>query len=292
MRNFDCFIGIDWSGAKSPVHTKSISVACSVAKENAVELIKPTSHRHWSRSDIANLIQSLTHKSERILIGIDANLGYARTVLAQQFGVNTDYKDLWRSVDTLSSVYPNFFAEGFWQNWPEFFWTEGKRPDHITLPKRIVEQVCGEAGLGWPESPFKLIGPKQVGKGGLAAMRMMYFLKQKMKDQICVWPFERDIADKAQIVITEIYPRQFLKRSAHGNSKVTTLNDLGIALDYFGSRPMKDIDSVTDHDTDAIVSAAGLRWLCGVEQFIPQNISNPLSMDEEAALCEGWIFGV
>lgn len=292
MLNFDRFIGIDWSGAKSPVHTKSIAIAETLRGNNAPKLINPASHKYWSRSEVASYILNLLKKDERILIGIDANFGYAAEVVAAQFGPQAIYQDLWREVDEASKDDLNFFSEKFWQQWPEYFWTDGKRPDHITLPRRVIENECGVAGLGWPESPFKLIGPKQVGKGGLAAMRLAHYLKQSCGDQICIWPFEQEIVNSAKIIISEIYPRQFLKRSAHGNAKVKTLDDLNAALVYFNSAKMKAPNTISDHDTDALISAAGLRWLCGEGGSVPAHISNPAALPVAKQKIEGWIFGV
>lgn len=292
MLNFDQFIGIDWSGALSPVQTKSIAVSSCERGSAAPKLLKPPSHKYWSRSDVAAFILDLLNTDKRILIGIDANFGYAAEVIEAQFGKGANYRDLWRAVDDGSKGAPNFFAQKYWQSWPQYFWTEGKRPDHITLPRRVIENECGKAGLGWPESPFKLIGPKQVGKGGLAAMRLAHYLKETASDKICIWPFEVEIADKAQIVISEIYPRQFLKRSGHGNAKVKTLDDLNIALSYFASKPMSGMAEISDHDTDAIISAAGLRWLCGEGKALTADLSLPEKLRGQNPLVEGWIFGV
>ncbi|MFP4314165.1 MAG: hypothetical protein ACLFR0_07545 [Alphaproteobacteria bacterium] len=293
MKNFERFIGIDWSGAKTPIHTKTVAVAECAKGVEPPNLIAPITPKGWSRADVSKWIKNLTLSSKRILIGIDANFGYAQEIAQAQFGNNVSYLDVWREVEKTCAATPNYFAQGFWETWPQYFWSEGKKPAHITLPRRMVENACGQAGLGWPESPFKLIGPKQVGKGGLAVMRMAYDLKKELGDKICIWPFEHEIADSAQIVISEIYPRQFLKRSGHGNAKITTLPQLNTALSYFQTKPIKDMADISDHDSDALISAAGLRWLCGREEFIPRALHYPaLAPDQRSSRVEGWIFGV
>ena len=53
-------------------------------------------------------------------------------------------------------------------------------------------------------------------------------------------------------------------------------------MEWIGRLPVP-----TDHDTDALVSAAGLRWLCK-----NPGIWSPAGLNERARSQEGWIFGV
>jgi len=293
MKNFDHFIGIDWSGAKD-IYTPSISIAqCKKGQAPPVRITNPYHSRHWSRTDVARWILKLCDRRGRILIGIDANFGYAQEIGLGQFGKEYNYSDLWSAVESVNQNEANFYAGRYWQAHPEYFWEVGKKPDHITLPKRLTEITCGEAGYGWPESPFKLLGPKQVGKGGMAAMRVALYLKRRAGDQICIWPFENHLVETSQIVISEIYPRQFLRRCGHGMTKVNTLKELNVALEKMGSQKIKnDTYRCTNHDTDALVSACGLRMLCGSENTVPKSISYPPMLNENIAAREGWIFGV
>jgi len=285
MKNFDTFIGIDWSGAKSPIHTKSIAVAKCTRGNNAPDLLR----NKWSRKKIFEYIQAL---KGRTLIGIDANFGYAQEIGIKQLGNRYNYNDLWCAVEKKSAQEDNFFASGFWEAYPEYFWTHGKMPPNMQFPKRQTETLCAAQGYGNPESPFKLIGAKQVGKGGLSAMRMAYALKREMGDQVCIWPFEHSIANTAKTVITEIFPRQFLMRSGHGRTKVKTQEALNAALKTLGCKNRYETNWFSDHDSDAIVSAAGLRMLCGNENDIPNIIADPPQMNTAARTREGWVFGV
>ncbi|MFK7839814.1 MAG: hypothetical protein AB8B83_05730 [Bdellovibrionales bacterium] len=310
MKNFETYVGIDWSGAKSPIKTPSIAVAMCQQGKCAPQLLYPphkenaqnrnpqnrnknnrnkNNRNNWSRNNVFQWIQSLEH---RTLIGIDANFGYSEIIGQKQFGNNYDYNDLWCAVERESKRCANFFAGGYWQSNCEFFWTQGKMPPNMQFPKRQTEIICRERGFGHPESPFKLIGAKQVGKGGLSAMRMAYALKEKMGNEICIWPFEQDIANSAKIVITEIFPRQFLMRSGHGITKVKTIEELNNTLIKLDCKNKYDTNCFNDHDADAIVSAAGLRMLCGTEKNIPKSISHPKSINSSAIKREGWIFGV
>ncbi len=290
MHNFDQFIGVDWSGAKAPIKTKSIAVA-SLSKEKD----DLTLHQNIrSRSAVANFIGNVIKGGKRTLIGIDCNFGYAVEILRKQIGQNATAPDLWAKVDDVNAENPNLFAGDFWMH-PKFkedFWTTGKMPINFQMPKRMTEIICADNGYGRPESPFKLIGAKQVGKGGLAGMRMAHILKQKYGSKVAIWPFDNDQScDLAVVVLTEIYPRQFIMRAAMGSQKIRKDNDLKKILEFYGLTNQKH-KNFTDHDTDALVSAAGLRYLCGMNQTIPNTISNPSRMTKTAQSCEGWIFGV
>tara|TARA_Y100001001_G_scaffold164688_1_gene198074 strand:- start:429 stop:1313 length:885 start_codon:yes stop_codon:yes gene_type:complete len=293
MRNFQTFIGIDWSGAKTPIHTKSIAVAITQQASKSVELIQSAKKANWSRSDVHDLLIEKAHTEKRTLVGIDCNFGYAQAVGEAQFGIGYNYQDLWAAVEQSCCEDTNYFAGGFWTqpNYAPYFWTQGKQPEGFTMPRRVVEQACGEQGLGWPESPFKLIGAKQVGKGGLAGMRMALSLKQHLGEKIAIWPFEQDKVDQANLIISEIYPRQFIKRAGLGHKKLDQ-NTLHQALQNIGSYYFENSERIDDHKADAIITAAGLAAICGTEEAVHEHYTRPKGLTNYIAKTEGWIFGV
>ncbi len=292
MKNFDGFVGVDWSGAKNPVRTLNIAVAICDRENPSPKLVK-NADTAWSREAVLQWLVEQAVKNKRLLVGIDCNFGYARSVGQKQFGRNYTYRDLWRAVENANLQNNNFFAGGFWENprYSSAFWTTGKMPKGFTMPKRETEHACHKTGYGTPESPFKLIGAKQVGKGGLAGMRMLMHLKAILGNDLAIWPFEND-TDGATLVITEIYPRFFIRKAGYGTKKITDNKDVYSILSHFGA----DIDNlgaeVSDHEADAVIAAAGLYDVCGSRPYVPENFSNPENMSPEAALQEGWIFGV
>lgn len=292
MKNFDFFIGIDWSGSRA-FTTKSISVALAPQGKGAPQLLSGLR----SRTAIADLLSTLVQMDKRFLVGIDANFGYASHVGEKHFGRGYTYWDQWKTVDDHSEDESNYYAEGFWSHkkFQDSFWHGGMKPDWFKADdlRRATESQCIQDGYGHPESPFKICYTKQVGKGGLAAQRLAYDLKNKWHNKIAIWPFaENDACDKATLVMTEIYPRQFLMRCGHGTKKVKTAEQLNDILPYFNAAPVTENETISDHDTDALVSAAGLRYLCGMKKSIPRQLSHPEGMTADARRCEGWIFGV
>lgn len=286
---FERYLAMDWSGAKA-VSSPAIAVAAVSHNEKNVKLIKPSDSSMWSREKVADFIFSLAHKKQKTFIGIDANFGYAQEIVRKQFPHIQSVYELWAQIDTICKNEANFYAEAFWSQ-PKnkkYFWTQGKQPSHIKLPKRLTEIACAAQGFGHPESPFKLLGPKQVGKGGLAAMRLAHFLKQRIGSRIAFWPFcSRPELEKALIVVAEIYPRLFIKAAGLGNAKITNKRTLEALLsDYGSATPQQHFYS--DHQTDALIAAAGMKNFLRTHQ-------DYLGLCDDVRKrtnLEGWIFGV
>ena len=117
-------------------------------------------------------------------------------------------------------------------------------------------------------------------------MLVLHTLKQQLGKRFAVWPFEP--ADKADIVCIELYPRLFMKMGGHGNGKIRTLAALNRNLAALDAMPYTDpAEMLSDHETDALVAAAGLRFIAG-----DRAVWSPVGMDSLAIRAEGWIFGV
>lgn len=300
MISFTQFVAIDWSGAQYPQKTGAIAVAICDVKHKNIKAISPKyagfSGSQWSRHNIMDFIILLSQQSERTLIGIDCNFGYARSIGVRQFGPDYNFKTLWSAVEQTccqnkDGLNNDFYAKAFWTHphYKDDFWVQGKQ-NGFKLHRRETEKACHKAGFGYPESPFKLIGPKQVGKGGLAGMRVAYHLQKHRSHNISFWPFEANKIQTTKVVITEIYPRLYLRMAGHGNSKITELEILQTSLKDFNAT-IEHMDHLNDHQSDAIIAAAGMRFLCRDADrqnsfFCPQNL------DVKTAQTEGWIFGV
>lgn len=287
MKTFEQFVGIDWSGAKTPKQSYSVSLASCLAGHSCPHPIKTK----LSRDDVFNWIAQQIERGTSSLVGIDCNLGYAHSVLEAQLGTGASYLQLWSEIETLCKGEPNFFAGPVWQSssLSDSFWTSGTQPDWFNLHalRRITEHKAVDQGFGNPESPFKLIGAKQVGKGGLAGMRVMHKLKLVYGDKVAIWPFEQHLVDSATVIISENFPRYFIRRAGFGNQKIRNMSELNAVLAFYDSGGFSEMLTLNDHLSDAIIASAGMRWLFAHE--------NPLlicSLPPQAIQCEGWIFGV
>lgn len=301
---FAHYIGIDWSGAKTPKRSHSIALAecnsgyCHSTGVKSSVMSSPTAvQNRLSREDVYNVLSKSIKSKRRTLVGIDCNFGYCQSVAQKQFQTNIKAQQLWTEINTLCKGDTNFFAGNVWtaSTLSKDFWCDGKQPGWFDAKRlrRVTEQAAADQGLGIPESPFKLIGAKQVGKGGLAGMRFLHQLKREFGDNVAIWPFENHLMQTATLVITEIYPRLFIRFAGFGNQKVRTIKDLNSILATLDSAQYKQENQnsdLNDHLTDAIIASAGLRYF--VEST---NSKNPLDTDKlpDAAIeLEGWIFGV
>jgi hypothetical protein len=193
--------------------------------------------------------------------------------------------DLWRHIDSYSTLDQDFYGGGFaeHEDHKHLYWHSGTRPNGFVEHQRATEIASAKHKL-YPESTLKLIGPKQVGKGSLAGMRVLHALKLRLGSEIAIWPFDHVL--NVRIVCVEIYPRLFLRMAEQGNPKVS-VGELNSRLANLGSNPAQISGQITGHDTDALVSAAGLRHIAADPQ-----IWSPPGLDALAIRAEGWIFGV
>ena len=81
----------------------------------------------------------------------------------------------------------------------------------------------------------------------------------------------------------------FRKIASSSIAKIRTPSKLNAALARIGSLPMPDADAreFTDHETDALLSAAGLRSIAR-----SSSVWEPAELTSPRVQREGWIFGM
>jgi len=128
-----------------------------------------------------------------------------------------------------------------------------------------------------------MIGPKQVGKASITGIRVLHHVRSQ-NIRVAVWPFE-PVKDSA---LVEIYPTLFRKWATNSAEKLRTWEELNVALERFGSRPLRRTRrSPTDHETDALLSAAALR-----ANVLSPRVWQPAEIASARVRREGWIFGI
>lgn len=282
---FDRFVAIDWSGARGKRYAGIAVAECGPGDAAPVLVEAPAGW--WSRTAAFDWLRAGLARGPA-LVGIDCAFSLPFDVAERGFpGRTPSVFDLWDLIEGVCAGEPDFGGAPFAEHaqYGADFWRSGPQPDWHTDPHRATERACRAEGLGNPQSPYKLIGSKQVGKGGLAGMRMLRGLRAAEPGRVAVWPFEDPAPGRT--VLTEIYPRLFLKRTGFGQRKIRDGGDVDAALRQLGSRPAGLTGMVSDHAADALVSAAGLRALAG-----QSSVWAPRGLDERARRREGWIFGV
>jgi hypothetical protein len=87
--------------------------------------------------------------------------------------------------------------------------------------------------------------------------------------------------------VVEIYTRIYLRRAGLPGTKLRSRAELNVALKALGSPPARLRFEPDDHQTDALITAAGMRALAADPRAF-----RPEGLTPDIALREGWTFGV
>jgi hypothetical protein len=110
-------------------------------------------------------------------------------------------------------------------------------------------------------------------------------LLRRLDRKVAIFPMD-PLPERGSAVV-EIYTRIYLRRAGMTGTKLRTRVDLNHALLGLGSKPVRLSFEPNDHQTDALVTAAGMRALAReARAFEPEGLT------PEIARTEGWTFGV
>ena len=130
--------------------------------------------------------------------------------------------------------------------------------------------------------PVCEIGAAQVAKASFSGMRFL----RRLDGKVAIWPM--DPLPQNGSVVVDIYTRIYLRRAGLTGVKLRSRTELNRALKGLGSPPARLRFEPNDHQTDALVTAAGMRALARDE---PRAFT-PHGLTPEIARTEGWTFGV
>jgi hypothetical protein len=88
-------------------------------------------------------------------------------------------------------------------------------------------------------------------------------------------------------LVVEIYTRAFIRLAGFPGRKIRSRAELNLALKALGSRAGRLAREPSDHETDVLIAAAGLRAIAGDPRYW-----SPRQLTPELARTEGWTFGV
>jgi hypothetical protein len=306
MKNFDLFIGIDWSGKEGKRH-KGIQVACAAQDDSCPEIIHTQTKgaKNWSREEVIDHLLDLKESGKRVLAGFDfafchpcnPDEGYYYPGLED---APTTPQKLWARVDKVNlNNFSHLYGGGVWgdpdlrhyYNAPNCNDGRGGKGKHYQSRKRQTEKMAKQ--MGCSASPtFNCVGAAGVGTGSLAGMRMLH---DHEKD-VWIWPIDpldkltRLDSQSGLLVLAEIYPALYFSMAGVTDEykKTMPLDALNQGLGYFSSQSAEQImGGLPDSDDiDAIISAAALRKL-----HCPKTIFPIAEVDRPHAPLEGWIFG-
>lgn len=286
MQKFTHYIGIDWSGAKGKRH-KGLAVACC-DDAGQVTIVEPQmQEKHWSRMELAAWINQgcdLPVNSSS-LIGIDS--AYSLPFMDQgAYFPELQLKkatDVWHHIEDICPLDPDYYAGGFVDTYNDYlhlpFIGKGRK---YQRRMRVAERLCIERSMGPCESVYHLIGPSQVGMSAFSVMRMLAWFMSL--GHINIWPFH--MRNENTNTLVEIYAALFAQLGGH-KGKVRSRDQLDMILTNLNASFNSDIDEKNDHLMDAIITAAGLRFIASDPKYW-----KPIDMSAKVASSEGWIFGV
>ena len=285
--NFDAFVAIDWSGAARGYDGIAVAI-CRMGRTPPALVVPPRTR--WTREEIAEWLKCRLGEGQRLLIGIDFAFGFPYEGCGYLGGRAEGIEDifaLWDLIEAKSEGEADFGCTRFVSD-PEYvhlFWKAGPKPERWVERKRRTEHACAESTKTRPDTLYKLLHSKQVGKASITGMRVLHHVRSRKGDCVAIWPFETPRCS----TIVEIYPTVFRKVATGSIAKLRSRDDLNQALDVLRSRPMSEGNEVhlSDHETDALISAAGLRSIASS----PEVWTSP-ELTSPRVRREGWIFGI
>ncbi len=280
---FTRFAAIDWSGAKGKRH-KGIAVAVAEAGESAPRLVRPD--HAWARAEVLEWL--LTSAAEApTLFGFDFSfappIAERGEYLPGEPGVPSTAREFWAYVDARSEdedLGAASFLEKVHRRHFYFGIADGEKARFVRF--RQCDARLNLQGGRKTASAYDAIGAAQVAKASFSGMRFLHRLDGK----VAIWPMDPLPAQGSAVV--EIYTRIYLRRAGLSGTKLRSRADLNAALAGLGSRPARLRFEPNDHQTDALVTAAGMRALAASEPgaFAPEGLT------PELARSEGWTFGI
>jgi hypothetical protein len=282
VNRFTSYVAIDWSGAKGRRH-KGIAIA-EAHGEAAPRLVR--AGHIWSREEVLEWLLRRAAK-EPTLFGFD--FSFAPPIVERgeyligEPDVPNTAREFWAYVES-RSFDDDLGAASFLEiaHRPHFYFgiADGVKADFVRF--RQCDARLNAQGGRKTASAYDAIGAAQVAKASFAGMRFLHRLDGK----VAIWPM--DPLPEHGSAVVEIYTRIYLRRAGLTGTKLRSREDLNYALKGLGSPPARLRFEPNDHQTDALVTAAGMRALAIQEPraFAPEGLT------PEIARSEGWTFGV
>lgn len=287
--NFARFAAIDWSGAKGKRH-KGIAIAMCEEGNAAPKLVRPS--HVWSRTEALDWLVE-TAAQAPTLFGFDFSfappIADRGEYLPGQSDVPETARAFWAYVESHCDDEDLGAASFLEQSHRRHFYfgiADGVKSQFMHF--RQCDARLNAQGGRKTASAYDAIGAAQVAKASFSGMRLLHRLAGK----VAVWPFDFVSGDRVEApgeasAVVEIYTRIYLRKAGLAGTKLRSRADLNIALKALGSAPARLRFEPNDHQTDAIVTAAGMR----AHASRPGSWS-PEGLTPELARTEGWTFGI
>jgi hypothetical protein len=282
VKHFTRTVAIDWSGAKGKRH-KGIAIA-EARGEAAPRLIRPG--HVWSREEVLRwLIKEAAR--EPTLFGFDFSFAPPLIERGEYLPGEPDIpktaRKFWAYVEAKCDD-EDLGAASFLEqaHRRHFYFGIADGVKAVFMHFRQCDARLNAQGGRKTASAYDAIGAAQVAKASFSGMRFLHHLDGK----VAIWPM--DPLPEHGSAVAEIYTRIYLRRAGMTGAKLRSRAALNFALEGLGSKPVRLRFEPNDHQTDALVTAAGMRQLATSES----RAFDPEGLTSEIARSEGWTFGV
>ena len=280
--HFAAYVAIDWSGAKGRKH-KGIAIA-EARGDAAPRLIRPG--HIWSREEVLRWLLRQAEK-EATLFGFDFSFAPPLIERGEYLPGEPDVpktaREFWAYVDATSDdedLGAATFLEFAHRRHFYFGIADGVK-SHFMHFRQCDARLNAQGGRK-TASAYDAIGAAQVAKASFSGMRFLHRLDGK----VAIWPMD-PLPERGSAVV-EIYTRIYIRRAGLSGVKLRSRAALNLALEGLGSPPARLRFEPNDHQTDALVTAAGMRALATTEP----RAFDPDGLTLHIARTEGWTFGV
>ena len=198
MSAFKRYIGIDYSGARTPTTSlKGLRVYVAEGDAMPVEVAPPPSpRRYWTRKGIAEWLVVKLTEDVRTLVGMDHGFSFplryfeAHRLIPDWLLFLDDFQRHW---PTDGDIYVDFVRDGLYGN------GSARRGD--ARWRRLTEERAGTA-----KSVFHFDVPGSVAKSTYAGIPWLRFLRQRLGWRVHFWPFDGWEISPGRSAIAEVYP--------------------------------------------------------------------------------------
>lgn len=198
MPHFARYIGIDYSGAQTPISSlPGLRVYVATLTESPVEILPPPSARkYWTRRGIAEWLVAELQAGPPSLVGIDNGFSFPLRYF-EVHGIPPDWPtfldDFQRHWPTDGdNMYVDFIRDGLRGN--------GAARTGNSHWRRLTEERCRA------KSVFHFDVQGTVAKSTHAGIPWLRFLRRELGDRLLFWPFDGWTAASNRSVIAEVYP--------------------------------------------------------------------------------------
>jgi hypothetical protein len=204
VTRFNRFIGIDYSGAATPVTPlPGLRIFEARGVESPLE-VRPEKNlaRHWTRQGVAEWILDAVLTGEPLLIGIDHGFSFPATYF-DRYGLSSD----WR-----------LFLMDFCRHWP----TDQKETTVRSLREGNPRSGNSKARrhieiLAKAKSVFHFDVPGSVASSTHAGLPWLFWLRQKAGASLHFWPYDGTTVPQGRSVIAEAYPALWFRSGCPEN---------------------------------------------------------------------------